>query len=133
MFNINLMDNDMFFQRFRFRLGYISHIAGFFDWTAQINSRNGYRCDALAACCVVLGNLAAPVRFREMEKEFEMHHYALSDIFWESIARLVSSKGHKLSTLQSGLLAERAQLDAEDIQKKGARLEIHVILCTVRK
>lgn len=68
-----------------------------------------------------------------MEKEFGMYHYALSDIFWESIAGFVSSKGHILSTLQSSLIAERAELYAEAIQKKGARLESHIVLCTVQK
>lgn len=88
----NSMSNDMCFQRFRSRLRDIPRSAGAFAWTSQRTSRNFYHCNATTAFCSVLRKLAAPFYIHEMQTEFRMYYFALSEVFWESIEIFVSSK-----------------------------------------
>jgi hypothetical protein len=47
--------------------------------------QNRFRCDWTTANFIVLCRLATPFRWEDVELEFGMKAYALSEVFWEAI------------------------------------------------
>ena len=118
---------------FRFQVKHIGRISACMGWISGKTGRNGYECDPITACCIVLRKLASPCRRKDVEYLFGMHALALSEIFWEMVETFVEGKGYLLTDLREGMLADRAELYADSIKNAGAPLDSCVVFIDCMK
>jgi len=131
-FNYNIFSEEESLRNFRFRARELNQVVVLCGWTSGKTKRSRYRCNPFTATCIVLRKLAFPTRWKDMESMMGMRSSALSEVFWEVVESLTSSKGHLLETFRAPLIAQRAEMYAEAIQARGAPLDnlVGFIDCT---
>lgn len=67
---------------FLFLISEILTVVWIVGWNKPTTCRNGYKCDPIAAICIVLKMLSALVQIVVMEEMFDKFDSALSEIFW---------------------------------------------------
>ena len=122
-FNLNIYSERAALADFRFKTTEIPAIARIMNWHDERTKRCRYRCDSTTACCIVLGKLATPCRWYDIESVFGMQSSKLSKLFWEQIECFVESKTYLKTTLRMELSAERVELYASGVKDKGAALD----------
>ena len=121
--NLNMYSDEWSLRDFRFQVKYIGRISACMGGISGKTERNGYKCDPITACCIVLRKLASPCRWKDIEYLFGMHAHALSEVFWEVVETFVEGKGYLRTDLREGMLADRAELCADSIKNAGAPLD----------
>lgn len=117
-FDLNDYDERRALRDFRFLTSEIrTKLVGFFAWNKSRTDRNRYKCDGLLATCVVLRRLASPARWEDLAEDFGKFPGQLSEIFWESLERMLEVRGHLVLNWRDDLMSRRAAMYAEHIHE----------------
>lgn len=117
-FDLNEYDERRALRDFRFLTSEIrGKLVQFFSWNKSRTSRNRYKCTAILATCVVLRRLASPARWEDLSEEFGKFPAQLSEIFWESLERMLSVRSHLILTWRQDSMSSRASMYAAHIHE----------------
>ena len=117
-FNLDDYDERRALRDFRFPTTEIkAKLVDIFAWGKTRTYRNRYRCNALLATCIVLRRLASPARWEDLAEDFGKFPGQMSEIFWESMERMISIRGHLILNWREDLMTRRAALYADHIHE----------------
>lgn len=120
-FNFNGFSNRDCLHLFHFEKQDVTRVMDVIAWPATQKStkRNRYAVSSILVCCVILRRLATPSRWTDLEGIFGKHSSQLSEIFWERLEWLLTTRSSLLTVgLSNHFIQQRTALYSECIRYK---------------